>query len=86
MLFSLTNPEVAIMMMGIFLFAVLLGFRIAFTLMGMVLVFVYYAYFYPTRWNIFLIIGYSNFLFKTPTLLWIIMSLLLSRSFYSWDI
>ena len=32
MLFSLTNPEVAIMMMGIFLFAVLLGFPIAFTL------------------------------------------------------
>ena len=29
MLFSLTNPEVAIMMMGIFLFAVLLGFPIA---------------------------------------------------------
>ena len=35
MLFSLTNPEVAIMMMGIFLFAVLLGFPIAVTLMGM---------------------------------------------------
>ena len=28
MLFSLTNPEVAIFMMGIFLFAVLLGFPI----------------------------------------------------------
>ena len=35
MLFSLTNPEVAIMMMGIILFAVLLGFPIAFTLMAM---------------------------------------------------
>ena len=35
MLFSLTNPEVAIMMMGLFLFAVLLGFPIAFTLMAM---------------------------------------------------
>ena len=35
MLFSLTNPEVAILMMGIFLFAVLLGFPIAFTLMAM---------------------------------------------------
>ena len=34
MLFSLTNPEVAIMMMGIFLFAVLLGFPIAFTVNG----------------------------------------------------
>ena len=34
MLFSLTNPEIAILMMGIFLFAVLLGFPIAFTLMA----------------------------------------------------
>ena len=34
MLFSLTNPEIAILMMGIFLFAVLLGFPIAFTLNG----------------------------------------------------
>ena len=49
MLFSLTNPEVAIMMMGIFLFAVLLGFPIAFTLMAMGLGFGYYAYFDPTR-------------------------------------
>ena len=31
MLFSLTNPEVAILMMGVFLFTVLLGFPIAFT-------------------------------------------------------
>ena len=35
MLFSLTNPEIAILMMSIFLFAVLLGFPIAFTLMAM---------------------------------------------------
>ncbi len=35
MLFELTNPEIAIMMMGLFLFAVLLGFPIAFTLMAM---------------------------------------------------
>jgi TRAP-type mannitol/chloroaromatic compound transport system permease large subunit len=33
--FKPTNPEVAIFMMGIFLFAVLLGFPIAFTLMAM---------------------------------------------------
>ena len=45
MLFSLTNPEVAIFMMGIFLFAVLLGFPIAFTLMAMGVGFGYYAYF-----------------------------------------
>ena len=49
MLFSLTNPEVAIFMMGIFLFAVLLGFPIAFTLMAMGVGFGYYAYFDPTR-------------------------------------
>ena len=49
MLFSLTNPEVAIMMMGIFLFAVLLGFPIAFTLMAMGLGFGYYSYFDPTK-------------------------------------
>jgi tripartite ATP-independent transporter DctM subunit len=49
MLFSLTNPEVAILMMAIFLFAVLLGFPIAFTLMAMGVGFGYYAYFDPTR-------------------------------------
>ena len=48
MLFSLTNPEVAILMMGIFLFAVLLGFPIAFTLMAMGIGFGYYAYYDPT--------------------------------------
>ena len=49
MLFSLTNPEIAILMMGLFLFAVLLGFPIAFTLMAMGLGFGYYAYFDPTK-------------------------------------
>ena len=49
MLFSLSNPEVAILMMGIFLFAVLLGFPIAFTLMAMGLGFGYYAYFDPSK-------------------------------------
>ena len=68
MLFSLTNPEVAIMMMGIFLFAVLLGFPIAFTLMAMGLGFGYYAYYDPTKMNICLITGYSNFLYKIPIL------------------
>ena len=47
MLFSLTNPEVAILMMGVFLFAVLLGFPIAFTLMAMGIGFGYYAYYDP---------------------------------------
>ncbi|MDC0513654.1 TRAP transporter large permease subunit [Pelagibacteraceae bacterium] len=48
-LFTLTNPEIAIMMMGIFLMAVLLGFPIAFTLMAMGVGFGYYAYFDPAR-------------------------------------
>ena len=49
MLFSLTNPEIAILMMGLFLFAVLLGFPIAFTLLAMGAGCVYYAYLDPTR-------------------------------------
>ena len=49
MLFELTNPEIAILMMSLFLFAVLLGFPIAFTLLAMGVSFGYYAYFDPTR-------------------------------------
>ena len=48
MFLSLTNPEVAIFMMGIFLLAVLLGFPIAFTLMAMGIGFGYYAYYDAT--------------------------------------
>ena len=73
MLFSLTNPEVAIFMMGIFLFAVLLGFPIAFTLMAMGVGFGYYAYFDPTRMEHLLDIGFFHYLFLIPTPLWIIM-------------
>tara|TARA_B100000963_G_scaffold19112_1_gene14538 strand:+ start:839 stop:2200 length:1362 start_codon:yes stop_codon:yes gene_type:complete len=49
MLFELTNPEIAILMMSLFLFTVLLGFPIAFTLLAMGVGFGYYAYFDPTR-------------------------------------
>ena len=49
MLFRLTNPEIAILMMSLFLFAVLLGFPIAFTLLAMGVGFGYYAYFDPSR-------------------------------------
>ena len=49
MLFSLTNPEIAILMMSLFLFAVLLGFPIAFTLLAMGVGFGYYPYFDPSR-------------------------------------
>jgi TRAP-type mannitol/chloroaromatic compound transport system permease large subunit len=68
MLFSLTNPEVAIMMMGIFLFAVLLGFPIAFTLMAMGIGFGYYAYYDPAVMEHFsLTIEYFNYLSKILT-------------------
>jgi tripartite ATP-independent transporter DctM subunit len=46
-MYFLSNPEIAILMMGLFLFAVLLGFPIAFTLMAMGLFFGYYAYYDP---------------------------------------
>ena len=49
MLFSLTNPEIAILMMVVFLGCVLLGFPIAFTLLAMGVGFGYYAYFDPSR-------------------------------------
>ena len=51
MLFSLTNPEIAIFMMTIFLFAVLLGFPIAFTLRRWVLVLVITLTMIPQEWN-----------------------------------
>ena len=49
MLFNLTNPEIAIFMMGLFLFAVLLGFPIAFTLLAMGVGFGYFAYYDPVQ-------------------------------------
>ncbi len=45
----MTDPQVAIMMLGLFIFFVLLGFPIAFTLMAMGVMFGYYAYYDPTR-------------------------------------
>ena len=53
MLFELTNPEIAIFMMGIFLFAVLLGFPIAFTLMAMESVLDITPIMILQGWNIF---------------------------------
>ena len=40
----MTNPEVALMMLGLFIVLVLLGFPIAFTLLAMGVAFGYYAY------------------------------------------
>ena len=45
----MTDPQIAIMMLGLFIFVVLLGFPIAFTLIAMGLGFGYYAYFDPMR-------------------------------------
>jgi len=45
----MTDPQVALMMLGIFIFMVFLGFPIAFTLMAMGIGFGYYAYFNERR-------------------------------------
>jgi len=42
-----SNPEIALMMLGSFIFIILLGFPIAFTLMAMGVGFGYYAYYVP---------------------------------------
>jgi len=44
----MSNPEVAVLMLGMFIFIVMLGFPIAFTLMGMGVIFGMYAYFDPS--------------------------------------
>ena len=45
----MTDPQIALVMLGLFIFVVLLGFPIAFTLIAMGLGFGYYAYFDPMR-------------------------------------
>lgn len=45
----MTDPQIAILMLGLFIFVVLLGFPIAFTLVAMGLGFGYYAYYDPMR-------------------------------------
>ncbi len=45
----MTDPQIAIMMLGLFIFIVMLGFPIAFTLIAMGIGFGYYAYFDPLR-------------------------------------
>lgn len=45
----MTDPQIAIFMLGLFIIIVLLGFPIAFTLIAMGLFFGYYAYFSPDR-------------------------------------
>ena len=43
----MTDPQIALLMLGLFIFIILLGFPIAFTLMAMGVGFGYYAYFRP---------------------------------------
>ena len=45
----MTDPQVAVTMLGLFIFLIMLGFPVAFTLMGMGVAFGYYAYFDPVR-------------------------------------
>jgi tripartite ATP-independent transporter DctM subunit len=49
-----TDPQVALVMLGLFVLAIFIGFPIAFTMMGMAIIFGYYAYFEPDRmWRSF---------------------------------
>lgn len=41
----MTDPQVAVLMLSLFVLLIMLGFPIAFTLMGMAIIFGYYAYF-----------------------------------------
>jgi tripartite ATP-independent transporter DctM subunit len=45
----MTEPQIAIMMLGLLVLAIFLGFPIAFTLMALAIAFGYYAYFEPGR-------------------------------------
>ncbi|MGE0661029.1 MAG: TRAP transporter large permease subunit, partial [Reyranellaceae bacterium] len=45
----MSNPEIGIMMLGLFIFIVMLGFPIAFTLIAMGVIFGYYAYATPDQ-------------------------------------
>jgi tripartite ATP-independent transporter DctM subunit len=49
----MTDPQVAVLMLCLFIFLIMLGFPIAFTLMGMAVGFGYYAYYDPTRMQTF---------------------------------
>ena len=45
----MTNPQLALVMLGLFIFVILLGFPIAFTLMAMGIGFGFYAYYYADQ-------------------------------------
>ena len=45
----MSDPVVALFMLGLFIFLIMLGFPIAFTLMGMGVAFGFYAYYQPDQ-------------------------------------
>jgi TRAP-type mannitol/chloroaromatic compound transport system permease large subunit len=45
----MTDPQVGMLMLGLFIFIIMLGFPIAFTLMAMGVGFGFYAYYVPAR-------------------------------------
>ena len=45
----MTDPQIAVIMLGLFIVTILLGFPISFTLMGVAIFFGYYAYWDPER-------------------------------------
>ena len=45
----MTDPQIAVLMLGVFILAIFLGFPIAFTLMALAVMFGYYAYYDPGR-------------------------------------
>jgi tripartite ATP-independent transporter DctM subunit len=45
----MTDPQVGMLMLGLFIFIIMLGFPIAFTLMAMGVAFGFYAYYLPTQ-------------------------------------
>jgi tripartite ATP-independent transporter DctM subunit len=50
----MTDPQVALLMLGLFIFVIFLGFPIAFTMMAMGIIFGYFAYYEPDRmWRSF---------------------------------
>ena len=83
----MTNPEVAILMLSLFIVLVLLGFPIAFTLLAMGVAFGYYAYYTEGYIEVFSDIFDSQIFYlltKTPSRLWRTTHSLPYRCFCLW--
>ncbi|MCW5714961.1 MAG: TRAP transporter large permease subunit [Bauldia sp.] len=85
----MTDPQVALLMLGAFIVVIALGFPIAFTLMAMAVGFGYYAYFEPARmWRVYYRAVEDGENFMTLVQTWLeglmnnqIFSLLVSRAY-----